>query len=90
VAEASSEGKTTKNYDKSWIVADPDSGWGGHGAWLGGVVPYGYRKVGDKGQGRLVISEEPIPGFDLSEAEIMRTIYRMSATEKKSCMKIAD
>src|ERR1700722_13147138 len=24
------------------------------GAWLGGVVPYGYRKEGEKGQGRLV------------------------------------
>src|SRR5580658_1416047 len=36
------------------------------GAWLGGVVPYGYRKAGEKGQARIVISEEPIPGFKLS------------------------
>lgn len=60
------------------------------GAWLGGVVPYGYRKEGDKGQGRLVVREEPIPGFELSEAEVVRTIYRMSAIEKQSCQKIAD
>jgi site-specific DNA recombinase len=60
------------------------------GAWLGGVVPYGYRKVGERGEGRLVISEEPILGLDLSEAEVVRTIYRMCATEKKSCQKIAD
>jgi len=40
------------------------------GAWLGGVVPYGYRKEGERGQGRLVISEEPIHGFELSEAEV--------------------
>lgn len=54
------------------------------------MVPYGYRKEGEKGQGRLVISEEPIHGFELSEAEVVRTIFRMSATEKKSCQKIAD
>ena len=33
------------------------------GVWLGGIVPYGYRKEGMKGQSRLVISEEQIPGF---------------------------
>ena len=60
------------------------------GAWMGGVVPYGYRKEGERGQGRLVISEEPISGFDSSEAGIVRTIYRMSAVERKSCQKIAD
>ena len=60
------------------------------GAWLGGVVPYGYRKEGEKGQGRLVISEERIPGFEMSEAEIVRMIYRLSAVEKKSCQNIAD
>src|ERR1700730_10201170 len=60
------------------------------GAWLGGIVPYGYRKEGERGQGRLVISEEPIHGFELSEAEVVRTIFRMSATEKKSCQKIAE
>src|ERR1700734_607990 len=36
------------------------------GAWLGGVVPYGYRKVGEKGQARIAISEDAIPGFKLS------------------------
>jgi site-specific DNA recombinase len=42
------------------------------GAWLGGVVPYGYRKVGERGQGRLVVSEGHIPGYELSEAEVIR------------------
>jgi site-specific DNA recombinase len=60
------------------------------GVWLGGVVPYGYRRVGEKGQARLVVAEELIPGFSLSEANVVRTIYRMSATEKQSCQKIAD
>ena len=57
---------------------------------MGGVVPYGYRKEGEKGQSRLAICDEQIPGFHLSEAEIVRTIYNMSAAEKKSCRKIAD
>ncbi len=60
------------------------------GAWLGGIVPYGYRKVGDKGHARLVISEEPIPALDLSEADVIRMIFRMAGIEKKSCFAIAD
>ena len=60
------------------------------GAWLGGVVPYGYRKEGERGQSRLVINEEQISGLKLSEAEVVRTIFRMCATERKSCQKIAD
>jgi site-specific DNA recombinase len=60
------------------------------GAWLGGIVPYGYRKEGERGNARLILSEEPIAGLDLSEAEIIRTIYRMAAIEKKSCLKIAE
>ena len=60
------------------------------GAWLGGVVAFGYRKVGAKGVARLVVSEEPIAGIDMSEAEIIRLIYRMAAVEKKSCRLISD
>lgn len=60
------------------------------GVWLGGIVPYGYRKDGTKGQSRLVISEELIPGFEMTEADVVRLIYKMSATEKKSCQRIAD
>ena len=55
-----------------------------NGAWMGGVVPYGYRKVGEKEKAHIIPSEEPIPGLELSEAEIISTVYRMSATEKKS------
>ncbi len=60
------------------------------GAWLGGIVPYGYRKQGEKAQARIVPSEEQIPGFSMSEADVVRTIYCMSGVEKKSCQKIAD
>jgi len=59
------------------------------GAWAGGIVPYGYRKVGDKRDAHIVISEEPIPGVEMSEADVIQLIYRMAATEKKSCRVIA-
>jgi site-specific DNA recombinase len=59
------------------------------GAWMGGIVPYGYRKIGERCEARLVISEEPIPSNDLSEADIIRMIYHMAAIERKSCHYIA-
>jgi site-specific DNA recombinase len=61
-----------------------------NGAWLGGIVPFGYRKLGEKGQARLSVSEEPIPDLEMSESEIIRIIFRMSAVEQKSCFYIAD
>jgi site-specific DNA recombinase len=60
------------------------------GVWLGGIVPYGYRRVGEKSQRRIVISEDPIPRLQMSEAEVVRIIYRMCAVEKKSCQKISE
>ncbi len=60
------------------------------GAWLGGIVPFGYRKEGEKSQARLVLSEDIIPGQDRSEAEFIRTIFHMAAIERKSCFVIAD
>jgi site-specific DNA recombinase len=60
------------------------------GTWLGGVAPYGYRKEGQRSAARLAISQELIPGFSLSEAEVVRTIFQMCAGEQRSCQKIAD
>jgi site-specific DNA recombinase len=60
------------------------------GAWLGGIVPYGYRKTGEKQNAHLVLSEEPIPGLAMSEAEVIREVFRMAAVEGKSCRVIAD
>src|SRR6185312_9509854 len=59
------------------------------GAWLGGVIPYGYLKEEEKRHGRLVINETPIEGCDLSEADVVRLIFQMSAVERRSCQKIA-
>ncbi|HWR50338.1 MAG TPA: recombinase family protein, partial [Bryobacteraceae bacterium] len=60
------------------------------GAWLGGIVPYGYRKVGEKAAARLAISDEPVSGMEMSEADVIRMIFNMAAVERKSCQKIAD
>jgi site-specific DNA recombinase len=60
------------------------------GAWLGGIVPYGYKKEGDDNQARLVIAEDEVPGLGISEAEVIRQIYRLAANERVTCVRIAD
>jgi site-specific DNA recombinase len=61
------------------------------GVWLGGIVPYGYRVEGVDKAARLVPSDAPIPGHpDLTEAEVVRLIYRLSAYEQRSGLYIAD
>jgi site-specific DNA recombinase len=59
------------------------------GAWMGGIVPYGYRKVGEKRDARLVVSEEIVHGNDLTESDVIRLIYRLAAVERRSCFFIA-
>lgn len=44
------------------------------GKWLGGIVPFGYRC--DE-EGYLQINEEPIPGTEYSEADVIRLMYRL-------------
>src|ERR1035438_9628400 len=60
------------------------------GAWLGGIVPYGYRKTGEKETARLAISDEPVLGIALSEADVIKLIYRLASVERRSCCFIAD
>lgn len=60
------------------------------GAWLGGIVPYGYQVVGKNNLARLTVSEQIIAGLGVSEADIIRLIYHMSAGENKSCVVIAN
>lgn len=59
------------------------------GAWLGGIVPFGYRKTGEKRNAHVVVSEEVIPGVEMSEADVIREVFRMATVEKKSCRVIA-
>jgi site-specific DNA recombinase len=60
------------------------------GGLLGGTVPYGYRKEGSQRGAKLVLSEEPVAPLDISEAEVIRRIYRLAAEEQQSCPRIAD
>lgn len=60
------------------------------GSWLGGIVPYGYRKTGEKRHARIVASDELIPHLDMSEADVVRMIFHMAGVEKKSCRQIAE
>jgi site-specific DNA recombinase len=60
------------------------------GVWLGGIVPYGYRVEGQKKDARLVVSNELLPGFEMSEADVVRLIFRMAVEEHQSCFQIAD
>ncbi|HJT58432.1 MAG TPA: recombinase family protein [Ktedonobacteraceae bacterium] len=60
------------------------------GAWLGGIVPFGYRVLGKDRNSRLIVSEEDIPGLAVSEADIIRLIFHLTAEERKSCQAIAD
>jgi site-specific DNA recombinase len=60
------------------------------GVWMGGIVPFGYRKEGENRAARLVISEEEITGAGISEAEVIRRMYRLAADERASCFRIAD
>lgn len=60
------------------------------GAWLGGIVPYGYRVEGQKHEARLVIAEEARQGLEISEAGVIRLMYRSSVEERLSCASIAE
>lgn len=59
------------------------------GAYLGGIVPYGYQVVGKDREARLVIADDPLPDHDLSEADVIRLIYRLTVEERKTCCQIA-
>jgi len=61
-----------------------------NGVWLGGHAPFGYRIEGKGKAAHLAIAEEPIPGLDVSEAEVVRRMYRMLGEERLSCRKVAE
>jgi hypothetical protein len=60
------------------------------GAWMGGPLPYGYRKPGNQRGAPLVLSEEPIGVVGISEADVVRRIFHQAAVEQQSCRRIAD
>jgi site-specific DNA recombinase len=60
------------------------------GAWAGGVPPYGYRVAATRQSRHLVPSDEPIAGVALSEADVIRLMYRLCVEDRLSCIKIAE
>ena len=58
-----------------------------NGKWLGGVCPYGYRI--DE-EGFLAVSTASLPGFDMSEADVVQMIFRLTVNQNMSTYKIAD
>jgi site-specific DNA recombinase len=59
------------------------------GAWLGGIVPFGYVVEGKKNLSRLAVADDPIPEVGMSEADVIRMIYRMAGDEGLSTIAIA-
>jgi site-specific DNA recombinase len=60
------------------------------GAWLGGIVPFGYKVEGKDREARLLVSDDLLTGLTMSEADVIRLIYRKAAEEHKSCIAIAE
>ena len=56
------------------------------GKWLGGIVPYGYIVNDDR---FLEVNETEIPGTGMSEADVIRLIFRLIAKEKMSSIAVA-
>lgn len=70
--------------ERMWLGANKAAR---EGKWLGGIVPYGYRVNDD---GFLEINSDPIPGFEISEADVVSMIYRLTVEKNWSTIKIAD
>jgi site-specific DNA recombinase len=60
------------------------------GAWLGGSAPYGYKVEGRGRHSRLVINDELIPGTTMSEADVVRLIFRLTVEERLTCPQITE
>ncbi len=57
------------------------------GKWLGGIVPFGYF-VNDGGF--LEVNENKMAGCEMSEADVIRLIFQLTAEEGMSTIQIAD
>jgi site-specific DNA recombinase len=60
------------------------------GAWLGGIVPFGYETLGKGRDARITLCETEIPGAGISEAGVVRWIYQLAGDEGLSCPAIAN
>ena len=58
------------------------------GTWMGGVPPFGYRVAGKDREARLVVSDDTIPDLSMSEADVVRLIYRLTVDANLSCFQV--
>lgn len=85
ILAAISENERLVILDRLWSGANRAAR---EGRWLGGIVPFGYRV--DPESKRLTVCEAPLPGCGLSEAEVVRLIFRLSVEEHATTERIAD
>lgn len=60
------------------------------GVWVGGAAPYGYLIQGSRREARIVPANDPIPGLEHSEADVVRLIFRWCIEDHLSTQAIAD
>jgi site-specific DNA recombinase len=70
--------------ERMWLGANRSAR---DGIWLGGIVPYGYFKNDEK---YLEINNHTMPSCDVSEADVIRLIYKLTTDDKMTTIKIAD
>ncbi len=70
--------------ERMWLGANRAAS---QGKWLGGIVPYGYVMTKDK---FLKINDEPLPNMNISEADVIRLIYKLCGEEGKTTLEIAE
>ncbi|HEX2171968.1 MAG TPA: recombinase family protein [Dehalococcoidia bacterium] len=69
-------------------LADRPEGRRLAGKWTGGPVPFGYDVDQD---GALILSERPVPGLNLTEAEVARSVFENIAagsTSIRECFRL--
>ncbi len=59
------------------------------GAWLGGIVPFGYRVDGKDREARLRLVHEVDPETGMSEAQVVAMMFSWSAVDGLSSIQIA-
>ncbi|MEG2381549.1 MAG: recombinase family protein, partial [Oscillospiraceae bacterium] len=70
--------------DRMWLGANRAAH---EGKWLGGIVPYGYLKGEDK---YLHVNEMVIPNINMTEADVVKLIYKHIVDGKNSLIETAN
>jgi site-specific DNA recombinase len=58
--------------------------------WMGGQCPYGFKVIVVTRRRAIIPNEDPIPGCEISEAEVVRRIYSWATAGRMSLIAIAE